>query len=1357
MSYITGLGSTDFPSLLGDDNINAEFYNLNVSNEFSISSLGLTNPQFATLQGIHTYETIQQQFDSLTNLTTGYWGAFDSNISQTAVSTNTAYIVTFNNYDTNSNGIVLNDPVGGGNYNSLKVLNGAVYNIQHSIQLSSTNANSSNVKLWIRLNGVDIQDSAGVQTIHVTNGNLVLAYNFIIKLQANDYISLVWATTDTSMFLKMIPATTSPYVSPLSPSAIITFQQVQYYQDNAPSIALLQAEVTDLSGNYYPFRNLTNTRLNDSEADIITLQNSMTIQQSKTQNQSAIVNKTSFAGSINLNGGAFYIDNQILSAYVPLMNAEFTNVTINGNLTTDVAGNNTFNGYTTFNGTTIFSGQNDIYGITYFINDVYFQYKVTLNADFLPLKNNGTNNLNIGENALFTCTSSSSNNIAFGKNSMYGSTTPSIISVYTDCIGIGNNTLASISPAYGPNIQRNIAIGVDCCNYGSAHINNVMIGNNICTGGSSSFRNGTNTRSVLIGNDIGGLSAGIYANFYTDSVIIGYGNAQRPSNEATIIGVDNISNATMAYINTLTIVGKSNLKYASNANRVVAIGNNNFQFLSNLASPNIAIGDTNWPGLGNGALNIVLGNFNDITVSTISNTTAIGNSIISSESNVVYLGSDNQSVQITNKSKLLTFQSFNSGTSASISFSQGEFISIGNPTIVTINLPSTITATQIGTKFQIIRNHTSPVNITLQVAGAAISMRLPDTTTSTTYTWISTESSISIICIGTSSPAYQIIENTVQASTANFVDISSTQTITGSKTFSTQVSCSVAPTVNANLTRKSYVDGVCTASALTQSSVSLLYPTMTTVLTNATGTQLLNFTNSNFRYNGVSNTLFTPSLNFSTNLLNPNKQTYNTQTELTIITGTYLWAFGSSDTIVVKNSTAVINIDVPVCTTTNLQTRLRIMKPVGAQIYILSIGGTIDILDENMIPQVNYLMTGSNCYIELSVITDAASNPIWFVSYSQQGNYAISANLVNDQTFVGTPTFNNLQILGNTTVNGTPILPVQIECLDGVSANIQGQFNNANTLIGTNATNISALQTLTQDMSYLTASGETSILKTKTSNLNVVGNNTLNISNSLATVLINSNNIQINNQSTKLNGYTSLSGSPNNLSLPLSESYTLTGGGTGNALTLPIITANLQGSRITFNKSSVTSTWTINADPLNLFRNYKSGVTVSTPITLALNNTCVTIVCTTLASGVWEVVYADQLAIPNEMVVGTKYVPNGVSSIITSTTSWQTTPPTFYYRHTLFNPTATMTLTMPLASDANVFEGMEFKCRRTQNTSAGTAVINIQSTQANAIQTTTGVLIAANTATPIMAINIYSALIVCISKTVSPYWCIYGN
>lgn len=274
MSILNGNGQTEFPSLLGDDTFYQEFENLNVINQFSIQSLGLTNAEFATLEGIHTYETIQEQIDNFSNITNGkgYWGSFFSTLDQTAVSTNTAYNVTLNNADTNNNQIVLSNQIGTtGNYQSMRILEGAVYNIQFSLQLTSTNANTSSIKIWLRKNGVDITASAGVQSISTNNGNEIICYNIITTLATADDIYLYWQTTDTSMYIKNIPATTTPYVSPASPSVIVTFQQVQYYQDNTAAVTALQAQVNTLSDNVNTFETDTINRFTTDEADFTDL------------------------------------------------------------------------------------------------------------------------------------------------------------------------------------------------------------------------------------------------------------------------------------------------------------------------------------------------------------------------------------------------------------------------------------------------------------------------------------------------------------------------------------------------------------------------------------------------------------------------------------------------------------------------------------------------------------------------------------------------------------------------------------------------------------------------------------------------------------------------------------------------------------------------------------------------------------------------------------------------------------------------------------------------------------------------------------------------------------------------------
>jgi len=259
--------ATDFPPLNGDDtNEMLDVYDLNVRDQFSISSLGLTNNQWAQLVGIRTDETIQEQIDNLINITEGdgYNGVFYSNIDQTAAAVNTIYTATFTTAYASNTGLILNDPVGS-NYRSIKILNAATYNIQVLLHISSTNANTSELRVWLRKNGTDLPASSALQTTHTNNTDETITFNIIVPLNIDDIISIQWATNDVSMFLNYVAPRTTPYVAPFSPSVQISFQQVQYYQDNTAVVEALQTEVTDLSGNYFTFKNLTNTRLNDIE------------------------------------------------------------------------------------------------------------------------------------------------------------------------------------------------------------------------------------------------------------------------------------------------------------------------------------------------------------------------------------------------------------------------------------------------------------------------------------------------------------------------------------------------------------------------------------------------------------------------------------------------------------------------------------------------------------------------------------------------------------------------------------------------------------------------------------------------------------------------------------------------------------------------------------------------------------------------------------------------------------------------------------------------------------------------------------------------------------------------------------
>ena len=157
----------------------------------------------------------------------GYWGSFWSTQNQTAASATTAYAVTLNNSDSNSNGVsvVSNSRV--------THANAGVYNLQFSIQFLNVGNSDANTNVWFRKNGTDILDSSSQCTVPAQHsggsGQIILALNLMIQLAASDYIELVWQTESTQVSLEALAAGTTP-TTPRTPSVIFTSQQVMYTQ-----------------------------------------------------------------------------------------------------------------------------------------------------------------------------------------------------------------------------------------------------------------------------------------------------------------------------------------------------------------------------------------------------------------------------------------------------------------------------------------------------------------------------------------------------------------------------------------------------------------------------------------------------------------------------------------------------------------------------------------------------------------------------------------------------------------------------------------------------------------------------------------------------------------------------------------------------------------------------------------------------------------------------------------------------------------------------------------------------------------------------------------------------------------------
>lgn len=95
----------------------------------------------------------------------------------------------------------------------------AIYNIQFSLQFNLTSGSNTSFYVWLRKNGTDVPASAGKVVISGPNAEILPAWNYVMLLEANDYIELAWSSPDTHALLEYAPAAGSV---PSIPSAILT-------------------------------------------------------------------------------------------------------------------------------------------------------------------------------------------------------------------------------------------------------------------------------------------------------------------------------------------------------------------------------------------------------------------------------------------------------------------------------------------------------------------------------------------------------------------------------------------------------------------------------------------------------------------------------------------------------------------------------------------------------------------------------------------------------------------------------------------------------------------------------------------------------------------------------------------------------------------------------------------------------------------------------------------------------------------------------------------------------------------------------------------------------------------------------
>lgn len=100
-----------------------------------------------------------------------------------------------------------------------------VYNVQFSVQFINTDASIRDTDIWLRKNGVDVADTNSQFSIPnrhgAVDGHLIAALNLFVEAAPNDFVELMWATSNSATTIEYIAAKTGP-VRPATPSVIVT-------------------------------------------------------------------------------------------------------------------------------------------------------------------------------------------------------------------------------------------------------------------------------------------------------------------------------------------------------------------------------------------------------------------------------------------------------------------------------------------------------------------------------------------------------------------------------------------------------------------------------------------------------------------------------------------------------------------------------------------------------------------------------------------------------------------------------------------------------------------------------------------------------------------------------------------------------------------------------------------------------------------------------------------------------------------------------------------------------------------------------------------------------------------------------
>lgn len=146
------------------------------------------------------------------------YGTFISSADEIIAAANTAYAVTYTATKI-SNGVSLGTPA-----TRIVASQAGYYHVDVSAQIASTNASSKNVFIWLEKNGTNLTNTTRAISISGNGTYVPFATTYDVSLEANEYIRVMWAASDTTVTLEAFAASA---FAPAGPSIIVTVTQQQ--------------------------------------------------------------------------------------------------------------------------------------------------------------------------------------------------------------------------------------------------------------------------------------------------------------------------------------------------------------------------------------------------------------------------------------------------------------------------------------------------------------------------------------------------------------------------------------------------------------------------------------------------------------------------------------------------------------------------------------------------------------------------------------------------------------------------------------------------------------------------------------------------------------------------------------------------------------------------------------------------------------------------------------------------------------------------------------------------------------------------------------------------------------------------